>query len=689
MAGRISDDDRERVRDANSIEQVVAEYVALRPSGGGNRKGLCPFHDEKTPSFQVNPARGYFHCFGCGQGGDVFAFVQQIEHLTFVEAVQRLADRAGVTLTLVQGGTSTHSERGTRSRLIAANKAAAEFYAGQLATDEAEPARSFLSERGFDLDAAARYGCGYAPSGWDRLVAALIGKGFAVDELYRAGLAKQGQRGPIDQFHRRLLWPIRDGAGDVVGFGARRLFDDDRLRAKYVNTAETPLYKKSQVLFGLDLAKRDIVRQRQVVVVEGYTDVMAMHLAGVTTAVASCGTAFGEEHISVLRRYLLDTQPPAGGEVVRGEVVYTFDGDAAGRNAALKAFGSDQRFAANTFVAIVADGMDPCDLRRHRGDEAVRALVHSRRPLFEFAIRSTLDSYDLDTAEGRVAGADAVVPLVAAIKEQTLREEYTRQLAGWLGAELEPVRSRVRRQVAAALRRGGPGGGAIPDRQSGSPARPAVAHRNSSGSPTRPESGGRVRGAGAPATGSTPDSRAAADSRPEGAAVPAGAPAMRRPDPMARTSLAEREFLKLVLQQPALVASGYRQVAAQSFTEPAYAAVHGAVEAAGGPPADPARAVWVETVAEQLPAGPLRSLVSELAVEPPRQRADQVDTRYAGAILARMAERAALAEERRLRSALQRAEADGDRDLSRDLNRDLSAMALYRRALADRARGES
>ena len=452
MAGRISEADRERVRDASRIEQVVGEYVALRNAGGGNLKGLCPFHDEKTPSFQVSPARGYYHCFGCGQGGDVFKFLQEIEHLTFVETVQRLAERANITLTVTEGGTSTRSERGTRPRLLAANKAAAQFYATELTSDQAEAARTFLADRGFDLAVAAHFGCGYAPDGWDRLVKTLTAQGFSLDELYRAGLARQGQRGPIDQFHRRLLWAIRDNSGDVVGFGARRLFDDDRLEAKYVNTAETQLYKKSQLLFGLDLAKRDISRERRAVVVEGYTDVMAMHLAGVTTAVASCGTAFGAEHISVLRRYLGDTQTSFGATLPQGEVIYTFDGDAAGQKAALKAFDSDQRFAANTYVAVAPAGMDPCELRQAKGDEAVRALVENRSPLFAFAITRTLKEHNLDTAEGRVAATNAAIPLVAGIKEETLRDEYIRQLAGWLGSELAPIRQRVRDHDAASAR---------------------------------------------------------------------------------------------------------------------------------------------------------------------------------------------------------------------------------------------
>ena len=634
VAGRITDADKERVRDANPIHQVVGEYVALKNAGGNNLKGLCPFHDEKTASFQVSPGRGTFHCFGCGQGGDVFAFVAEVEHLGFTEAVQRLADRAGITLTVVEGGTSTRVERGSRSRLIAANKAAALFYAAQLATDEAAPARRFLADRGFDDNAAARFGCGYAPSGWDRLFTALTGQGFSFEELDKAGLLGKGQRGPIDRFHRRLLWAIHDATGDVVGFGARRLFDDDRLEAKYINTSETPLYKKSQLLYGLDLAKKEIARQRQVVVVEGYTDVMAMHLAGVTTAVASCGTAFGAEHISVLRRYLLDSPHNLG------EVVYTFDGDAAGRQAALKAYDSDQKFAANTFVAIAPDGMDPCELRQARGDGAVRDLVAGKTHLFEFAVRSTLAGFDLESAEGRVAAAAAAIPMVARIKEPELRDEYARQLAGWLGAEQRAIGARVRQHAAAE-------------------AKAAVAAQRRA---QRPE---QDAGRAGPSSGEH---------------------RMARPNPEDRTTAAEREALKLVLQQPILLADGYRQVEAEAFTEPAYLAIHHAVLAAGGPEQAhvSGATAWATSVTEHLPAGGLRSLVSELTVESLKRRTGD-DAHYAGAILAALAERVARFKENGLRSDLQRAEATGDTERVGQLSVDLMEMARYRRALSERA----
>ena len=442
MAGRISDRDIAAIRERARIEEVVGDYVQLRRAGADSLKGLCPFHDEKSPSFHVRPNHGHFHCFGCGEGGDVYAFIQKIEHVSFVEAVELLADRIGHTITYSGPATSVQRDRGSRSRLIAANAAAAEFYAAALESDEAAPARQYLTERNFDAEAARHFGCGFAPSGWETLTKHLQRKGFEFKELEAAGLSREGRRGPMDRFHRRLLWPIRTSAGEVIGFGARRLFDDDPMEAKYVNTPETLLYKKSSVMFGIDLAKRDIAKGHQAVVVEGYTDVMAMHLAGVTTAVASCGTAFGDEHLAMLRRLMMDDS------FFRGELIYVFDGDAAGRAAALKAFDGEQNLAGQSFVAVAPDGMDPCDLRLKSGDGALRDLVARRTPLFEFAIRTAMAEMDLDSAEGRVAALRRCVPMVAQIKDPTLRDEYARQLAGWVGwADVAQVIDRVRTEA--------------------------------------------------------------------------------------------------------------------------------------------------------------------------------------------------------------------------------------------------
>ena len=442
MSGRIKDEDVAYIRDRAPIDEVVADYVQLKSAGGGQKKGLCPFHDEKSPSFHVTPSKGYFHCFGCQTGGDVIAFLMKIDHLTFTETIERLADRIGYTLRYEEGS-STSAPVGNRSRLIAANAAAAKFYQEQLNTSTgAAHARELMTKRGFDKSACEQFGVGYAPDEWDGLTKHLRAAGFTIDELELAGLSKMGQRGPIDKFRNRLTWPIRDISGDVVGFGARKLASDEEDQGpKYLNTSETPIYKKSQVLYGLDMSKKEIAKKRQVVVVEGYTDVMAAHLAGITTAVATCGTAFGADHIRIIRRLLMDD------DAFRGEVIFTFDGDAAGQKAAMRAFNEDQKFVTQTFVAVEPDGLDPCDLRQQKGDVALRDLIARRVPLFEFAIRTELALHNLNSAEGRVNALNATAPLVAQIRDKSLRPEYTRLLAGWLGVEVEIVSSVVAQGV--------------------------------------------------------------------------------------------------------------------------------------------------------------------------------------------------------------------------------------------------
>ncbi len=452
MAGRIRDEDIALVRERTSIAEVISDTVTLKSAGGGNLKGLCPFHDEKSPSFNVSPARNVWYCFGCGAGGDAIKFLMDAEHLSFVESVERLAARAGIQLRYVEDDRATpraRPQQGQRQRLVAAHVAAEEFYRAQLGTAGARPAREFLAQRGFDRAAAERYGCGFAPDAWDLLTKHLRQQGFTHDELVTAGLSRPSRSGTlIDRFRRRLLWPIRDLTGDVIGFGARKLFDDDD-GPKYLNTPETPIYKKSHVLYGIDQAKREIAKQGKVVVVEGYTDVMACHLAGVTTAVATCGTAFGADHISVLRRVLFDSDERAG------EIIFTFDGDAAGQKAALRAFEDDQRFVGRTFIAVSPDNMDPCELRLAKGDLAVRDLVARREPLVDFALRHVINRYDLDTVDGRVEAMRRAAPLVAKIKDREKRPEYVRKLAGDLGMEIEPVQRAV---LAAGS--GQPAGGA-------------------------------------------------------------------------------------------------------------------------------------------------------------------------------------------------------------------------------------
>jgi len=628
MAGRISDRDIAAIRERTRIEDVVGDYVQLRRAGADSLKGLCPFHDEKSPSFHVRPNHGHFHCFGCGEGGDVYAFIQKIEHISFVEAVELLADRIGYTVTYTgAAATNVQRDRGSRSRLVAANAAAQEFYAAALESPEAAPARQYLTERNFDAAAARQFGCGYAPSGWDSLTKHLLRKGFEYKELEAAGLSKQGKRGPIDRFMRRLLWPIRGSAGEVIGFGARRIFDDDPMTAKYVNTPETTLYKKSNVLFGIDLAKRDIAKGHQAVVVEGYTDVMAMHLAGVTTAVASCGTAFGDEHLSMLRRLMMDDN------FFRGELIYVFDGDAAGRAAALKAFDGEQNLAGQSFVAIAADGMDPCDLRLKHGDAALRDLVARRTPLFEFAIRTALSEIDLDTAEGRVAALRRCVPMVAKIKDPTLRDEYARQLAGWVGWEDVG-------QVIGRVRESAKGGRAADSR-----ARPRAANP----------------------------------------AAPTGEPA-RRPDPRDPTLWPQREALKAALQYPALAGPVFDSLAVESFTHPGYAAVCAAVAAAGGTATSPGGAQWIDAVRQHGQAD--AALINELSVETIRVDDEEKLPRYIGGVLARLQEVWIGRQVAEVKSKLQRMSPVDQADEYHAVFGDLIALETYRKSLLQQACGD-
>jgi DNA primase len=549
VAGRINDEDVVAVRERARIEDVVGSYVALRNAGGGSMKGLCPFHDEKTPSFQVTPARGFFYCFGCGEGGDVITFQQKIDSLSFAEAVERLADRVGIVLRYTEQS-GPRPEPGIRLRLMEANQAAAEFYAEQISTPEALIGRQFLGERGFDRAAAETFGVGYAPSDGRALLKHLRGRGFSDTELVRAGLARESG---WDFFQGRLLWPIRDSGRQVLGFGARRLRDDDRMPAKYLNTPETPLYKKSHVLYGLDLARKEISKRSQAVVVEGYTDVMAAHLSGVETAVASCGTAFGDDHARLLRRLMGDH------DAFHGEVIFTFDGDQAGQNAALKVFAGDQNFITQTYVAVEPTGLDPCDLRLQHGDAAVRELVARRMPLYRFVMTNILGQHDLERADGRLAALRAAAPLVGSIRDSGLVNGYARELAGLLGMDQDEVRAEVSRAASRSSRR-----------------------------TTQPE----------------PEAEVAEPARSVGIPIP---------NPRDRMLAIERETAQLLVQAPEQFPEHWDGLSPADFTHPAYAAVFTAVEKAV---ADDADGDWTHRVSDAVEDERIRSLVVALAVEP-------------------------------------------------------------------------
>ena len=623
MPGRIRDEDLQLVRNRSPIAEVVGEYLQLRNAGGGSLKGLCPFHEEKTPSFNVTPARGLWYCFSCVEGGDVISFVRKIDSLDFTEAVERLAARAGIELRYEQGGHVPGQEQSRRRRLIEAHRVAAEFYAEQLLTPAGRPGREFLSARGFELTDAQRFGVGFAPDDWEVTTRHLRGRGFTEDELLSGGLAGPGRHGILDRFRGRLIWPIRDLSGDVIAFGARKLAAEDN-GPKYLNTPETPIFKKSSVLYGADLAKRDIAQRRQAVIVEGYTDVMACHLAGLTTAVATSGTSFGEGHIGILRRLIMDDRQ------LWGEVIFTFDGDAAGRRAALRAFGMEERFRTQTFIAVQPDGMDPCDLRVKEGDAAVRDMVASRVPLYEFAVRSAISDYDLDSAEGRIAALDAAAKIVAGIKDVALRKVYAVKVDRWLGLMDENL---VLNRIGAHI----PGGA----------------------------SGGRQRAAPVPAP-----------RVPETAVY----------DPSDPVTSLERQVLKLALQRPALLGPAFDGLTVDVFTAPSHRAVRDLVAGCGGVASAVSPREWVEILLDSAPHDNARKFLTRLAVEPVEAPGEsgEPDTRYASELLSRLE---AMAVSRRIavvKTRLQRMNPVTEESDYNHLFGDLVALEQRRKLLLER-----
>lgn len=627
MAGLIARNDIDEVRARVNIADVVGDYVTLKSAGVGSLKGLCPFHDERTPSFHVRPQVGRYHCFGCGEDGDVFSFLMSQDHTTFQEAVERMAAKIGFTLHYEEGD-GPRTDYNARARLIAANEAAQSFFTAQLTTAAAEPARRFLGERGFDPAAAQHFGVGFAPKSFDALKDHLRGRGFSVDEIVAAGLVSQGDRSPYDRFRGRLMWPIRDVTGATIGFGARRLLEDDK-GPKYLNTPETPIYHKSQVLYGIDLARKEIAKGKQVVIVEGYTDVMACHLAGITTAVATCGTSFGVDHIKVLRPMLGDSAAQHVSQL--GQIVFTFDPDEAGQRAASRAFTEEQRFASQTYVAVAPGGLDPCDLRLARGDDAIRRLVENRRPMFEFMIRRRLDGHDLDTVEGRVAGLRESAPVISEIRDRALADGYIRNTAGWLGMDIEDVR----RAVAAARRRPADAGhdGRSGGPSSGGHAGPGGGHTGQGDGPSVPE-----------------EPQASLRSLPD--------------DPIARM---ERDAVMAMVQQPQSVGVPLLGLAASAtFSARMLSVVRDAVVANIDAVGDRA---WLDKLLGDVPA-PFRSLVQELALAPIPARSDEDLAIYCRGIVVALVERDLLARKASLLGQLQRTD-PSDQERRADVQRQL------------------
>ena len=578
------------------------------------------------------------NCFSCAEGGDVIKFVQKIDGLSFVEAVERLAGRAGLELRYEQGGYVPGQEQSQRRRLIDAHRSAAEFYAERLRDTGAEHARKFLSERGFELKDAERFGVGYSPKAWEDLTRHLRGRGFTDGELITAGLAREGNRGARDRFRGRLMWPIRDLSGDVIAFGARKLDPDDD-GPKYLNTPETSLFRKSTVLYGADLAKRDIAQRRQAVIVEGYTDVMACHLAGVPTAVATCGTSFGEDHIKVLRRLIMDT------DLSRGEIIFTFDGDTAGKRAALRAFEAEDKFVTQTYVTVQPDGLDPCDVRLTHGDAAVRDLIARRVPLYEFAIRSLLDDFDLDTAEGRIAALDAAAQFIARIKDDALRKVYAGRVDRWLGLnDPELILGRIARH--------------LPGRAS----RAAGSKRA-----TRPDDA-RETGNGHHGPFSQKNQDQPYDLG----------------DPVVHL---ERQVLQLAVQRPGLCGPEFDSLGADAFTVSAHRAVFTLIASCGGTAAGGGSGrAWAARLREEAPNERAQAFVTGLAVEP-LEIAGEPDAKYADVVLARVGELAVSREISSVKARLQRMNPVEEQAGYNRMFGDLVALETRRRALLDRAAG--
>ncbi|MCA0379288.1 MAG: DNA primase [Actinobacteria bacterium] len=620
MAGRIRSSDIEEVKRRTNLADLVGEHVALKTGGIDSMKGLCPFHDERSPSFHVRPSLGYYHCFGCGESGDAISFLQRMDHLTFTEAVERLAARLHYVLSYEEG-TERREDGPNRARLFAAHEAASAFYTEQLRGEEAQTAREFLEQRGFDEAACARFGVGYAPRGWDGLTKHLAAQGYTQKELAQSGLASEGQRGVYDRFRGRIVWPIRDTSGQTVGFGARKLYEDDG-GPKYLNTPETPIYHKSRVLYGLDLAKRAISKGKRVIVVEGYTDVMACHLAGEEAAVATCGTAFGKDHISVLRRVM--------GDDAAAEVIFTFDPDEAGQKAALRAFSDEKLFSAQTYVAVAPDGLDPADLRLHRGDEAVRELFTRRVPLFEFALRQAISRFNLNTVEGRVSALRASAPIIAELKDRALQPGYTRELARMLGMELGEVQRAVRASGGSSRRR--------PDAQA--PGGSSYEMQQFESEPARP----RATLASLPAT-----------------------PGVRL----------ERDALMAMLQQPqAIGAALMAQAVTAEVGDPALKVVRDSIGAALASMAEPG---WFERVLAEAPE-PYRELIRELALAPIPQNRPELLEAYSRGVVTSLLDRDLLSLKSELVARMQRIGDPSDPG-SRRIQEQLAALESARRSL--------
>jgi DNA primase len=551
VAGRILKEDIEALRQQADIVGVVGDYTQLKRAGR-SFKGLCPFHTEKTPSFTVTPDGNFFHCFGCGASGDIYDFLIRIEGLEFPEAVEALARRTGVTLRYEELSARERRAIGQRSRLVDSTAAALEFFREQLFADRGAVARDYLKQRGFGREDAERFDLGYAPNEWEALSRALRAQGVSAEELIEIGVSVRTERGGLrDRFRGRLIFPVHDPGGDVIGFGGRILPGEDYGNfdpPKYLNSPETPLYKKTRVLYGVPQARAEIVRAGQVLIVEGYTDVMALHQAGFANTVATCGTAVGVEHLKLVSRYAQ-------------QVVLAFDADAAGVQAAERAWeaarqldADGQGTALELRVLVLPEGRDPADLVRDEGVEGMRTAVGDATPVVPFVLRRRLAAADLQTEAGRTAALREAVEVLGREPDADLRREWARtEVAAGVGVAYDFVAQTARRAGVELDRHEGVGSEMLTRRSPGSQGRTARLDRT------------RVR--------------------------------------------REREVLRLALQMPELLPEEWHELGVDDFTHPRARAVFETLQAAGGAGVD------LAAVFEAASDDDLRALMRELALE--------------------------------------------------------------------------
>ncbi len=419
-------EDIERVRDATDLVELVAEVTKVKRSGR-SVMAVCPFHQEKTPSMSVDAARGLYHCFGCGKSGDLFRFVQDTQAVDFTDAVELLARRTGITL---QEDTDAMQRRDRRQILVDATVLAVEFFHDSLKTGgDAGAARSYLRGRGYDAAVVERFGIGFSPAHGEALVGHLRRRKVPEDVMVTAGLAVRARTGKVfDRFRGRVMFPIHDVRGDAVGFGARLLEGGEG--PKYLNSPETPIYHKSSLLYGLNWAKSEVVRGGYSVVVEGYTDVIGLHLAGMPVAVATCGTALGDEHLDLLRRF-------------SEKVVLMFDADEAGTNASLRGFERSVPGDLDLRVAALPPGRDPADMVAAGEVELLRGAIADSTPLLQFRLERLLEGFALDEPEARGRAVRAAAEVVARHPDVVVRHEYAVLVSRRTGVELAVVASAV------------------------------------------------------------------------------------------------------------------------------------------------------------------------------------------------------------------------------------------------------